>query len=562
MLAEKPIPRERRQYTPADQAKALALVLREEFGVAFRFHDAAEGGSLPSADDDVLPSALAPELVVELAAGGQAEVTPLPTGALRVALPISQAARPALVAVAEMPALAGSTEAERTRLQKWAQAVAERLRLTDHLFSRNGGPAVIPPPAPPASQAAVAWEALLTLDHLIRRTRIHKDSPRTVRRILEGAFALAQVRTLVWIPSQPGATPVVLGEACLTPDDTRDLAAALARLAGESTEPILCNDVREALGVRFPRVLNLLALPVADQEPAGWVVVLNKRGNPGPERATPSAIRDEDESVTAARVALPLPFRRSDAALLTPFVALLELHARAVRRYQDLKELLVGLTRSLTAALDAKDSYTFGHSERVARVAMELGRELGLQADDLSDIYLAGLLHDVGKIGIRDSVLTKPGPLSREEYEHIKQHVTIGYNILSELHPIRNLLPGVLWHHERWDGQGYPHGLAGDAIPLLARILAVADAFDAMSTARPYRDAMPPRRVEEVLTQGAGAQWDARVIEAFNNCRQKVHAIRQRGVGDSLCAAIDGALRSAELTPPPAESVVRDPVPD
>ncbi len=237
------------------------------------------------------------------------------------------------------------------------------------------------------------------------------------------------------------------------------------------------------------------------------------------------------------------------------------MHARATRRYQDLKELLVGLTRSLTAALDAKDSYTFGHSERVARVAMELGRELGLQADDLSDIYLAGLLHDVGKIGIRDSVLTKPGPLTREEFEHIKQHVTIGYNILSELHPIRNLLPGVLWHHERWDGQGYPHGLAGEAIPLLARILAVADAFDAMSTARPYREAMGPRRVEEVLTQGAGTQWDARVIEAFNNCRQKVHAIRQHGVGDSLCAAIDGALRSAELAPPP-ENEVRDPVPD
>jgi HD-GYP domain-containing protein (c-di-GMP phosphodiesterase class II) len=225
-------------------------------------------------------------------------------------------------------------------------------------------------------------------------------------------------------------------------------------------------------------------------------------------------------------------------------VALLGLHARAARRYQDLKELLVGLTRSLTAALDAKDSYTFGHSERVARVAVELGRELGLSPDDLSDIYLAGLLHDVGKIGVRDNVLTKPGPLTREEYEHIKLHVTVGYNILSELHPIRNLLPGVLWHHERWDGQGYPHGLAGEAIPLLARVLAVADAFDAMSTARPYREAMPPHRVEEILAAGAGTQWDARVIEAFQRCRQKVHAIRQRGVGESLCVAIDSALRS------------------
>ena len=325
------------------------------------------------------------------------------------------------------------------------------------------------------------------------------------------------------MPPQGGTAPTVIGEGPLTPDDWRRLAAALSQAAGESPEPVFCNDVAREWGQRFAGVLNLLALPVPDHGAPGWVIAVNKR----------------------ARDASPCPFRKSDAAVLTPFVSLLGLHGRSARRYQDLKELLVGLTRSLTAALDAKDSYTFGHSERVARVAVELGRELGLPPDDLSDIYLAGLLHDVGKIGIRDSVLTKAGPLTREEFEHIKQHVTIGYNILSELHAIRNLLPGVLWHHERWDGKGYPHGLAGEAIPLLPRILAVADGFDAMSTARPYREAMPPRRVEEILAEGAGSQWDARIVEAFQRCRQKVHAIRQRGVGESLCAAIDGALRSA-----------------
>ena len=122
--------------------------------------------------------------------------------------------------------------------------------------------------------------------------------------------------------------------------------------------------------------------------------------------------------------------------------------------------------------------------------------------------------------------------------------MTIGYTILSDLRQIRNLLPGVLYHHERCDGRGYPDGLVGDAIPLLARILAVADAYDAMSASRPYRAAMPCRRVEEILAEGAGTQWDRRVVEAFVRCRQKVHAIRQRGVGDSLRLAIDGALRS------------------
>jgi HD-GYP domain-containing protein (c-di-GMP phosphodiesterase class II) len=187
----------------------------------------------------------------------------------------------------------------------------------------------------------------------------------------------------------------------------------------------------------------------------------------------------------------------------------------------------------------------------VARIAVELGRELGLPEDELSDIYLAGLLHDVGKVGIRDAVLANPGPLTPEETEHLKQHVTIGHKILAGLYPLRSLLPGVLHHHERWDGKGYPHGLAGEQIPLLARILAVADAYDAMSTHRPYRHALPRAQVEEVLRQGAAAQWDRRVIDAFWRCRERVHLIRQRGVGDSLGEAIDRALRSGPGVHPP-----------
>jgi HD-GYP domain-containing protein (c-di-GMP phosphodiesterase class II) len=122
--------------------------------------------------------------------------------------------------------------------------------------------------------------------------------------------------------------------------------------------------------------------------------------------------------------------------------------------------------------------------------------------------------------------------------------VTIGHKILADLHPLRNLLPGVLHHHERWDGQGYPEGLAGEQIPLLARILAVADAYDAMSTRRPYREALPRAEVEELLRQGAAVQWDRRVVDAFWRCRERVHLVRQRGVGESLGQAIDRALRS------------------
>ncbi len=167
-----------------------------------------------------------------------------------------------------------------------------------------------------------------------------------------------------------------------------------------------------------------------------------------------------------------------------------------------------------------------------------------MDGDELGDIYLAGLLHDVGKIGIRDEVLGKPGKLTPEEQEHIRQHVTIGYAILADLRQIRNLLPGVLYHHERYDGAGYPDGLVGENIPLLARILAVADSYDAMTTARPYRDPLPWTRVEEIIAEGAGTQWDKRVVDAFQRCRQKIHTIRQRGVGESLRLALDGALRT------------------
>jgi HD-GYP domain-containing protein (c-di-GMP phosphodiesterase class II) len=237
-------------------------------------------------------------------------------------------------------------------------------------------------------------------------------------------------------------------------------------------------------------------------------------------------------------------FERLDAAILMPFASLLGFHVRAAQRYCYIKDVLVGLTRSLTAAIDAKDEYTYGHSERVARAAVELGRELGLREAELSDIYLAGLLHDIGKIGVRDDLLTKRGPLTDEEFKHVQQHPVIGHRILAGLEAIAHLLPGVLYHHERVDGRGYPEGLIGQSIPLLARILAVADAFDAMNTSRPYRSAIPAGRVDQILRDGAGAQWDSAVIDAYFRCRERLAAIRQCGLGESLRDALDGALRN------------------
>ena len=383
--------------------------------------------------------------------------------------------------------------------------------------------------------------------------RIHRDSDRVLQTILKAAQPLLGVQALAWVPEESLGRPVILGEPILDPADYRQLAGLLARQGPEASagQPVLWNAGQApAWAASFPRVVSLLAVAVADQRPLGWVVALNKT-----ESAQPPLLGQANGVAAGRRVysAQPAPFRRSDAAVLMPFASLLGLQLRGSRRFLELKDLLVGLTRSLTSVIDAKDSYTFGHSERVARIGLELGRHMGLPEEELSDIYLAGLLHDIGKIGIRDTVLLKTSQLTPEEFEHIKEHPVIGYNILAGLRPLRNLLPGVRSHHERYDGKGYPDGLAGERIPLLARILAVADSYDAMSTKRPYRDGLTRASVEEQFRKGAGTQWDGRVVEALMDCCEQVYLIRQRGVGESLNLALDGALRAGDSAYRPSQ---------
>jgi HD-GYP domain-containing protein (c-di-GMP phosphodiesterase class II) len=207
-----------------------------------------------------------------------------------------------------------------------------------------------------------------------------------------------------------------------------------------------------------------------------------------------------------------------------------------------LKETLIGFVRCMTATIDAKDRTTGGHSERVARMAVRLGKELQLQETVLGDIYLAGILHDIGKIGIQDSILQKPDKLTAEEFDHLKQHVVIGDRIISNLKPFHHLRPGVRNHHERWDGRGYPDGLRGAESPLLARLLAVADACDAMLSPRPYRAAMPVTKMEAILLQGAGSQWDASIVEHFMQCRDDLYSICFDGGAEMLTDVVERAM--------------------
>ena len=185
------------------------------------------------------------------------------------------------------------------------------------------------------------------------------------------------------------------------------------------------------------------------------------------------------------------------------------------RLYSEQRSLFEGSLTAITRAIDAKDRYTRGHSERVAYLSVQIAKSIGLNEREQERLWIAGLVHDVGKIGVPESVLTKPGRLTEEEFGRIKQHPEIGNEILSKLTLLDDVRPAVLSHHERWDGRGYPQGLKGEQIPLFARIVCLADTFDAMSSNRSYRSARPRDVVLQEISDCAGTQFDPELAKCF-----------------------------------------------
>jgi len=179
------------------------------------------------------------------------------------------------------------------------------------------------------------------------------------------------------------------------------------------------------------------------------------------------------------------------------------------------QELFISSIRALAAAIDAKDPYTRGHSERVARYASAIAKELGIPAEEARKVRLSALLHDVGKIGVDDRIIRKPTALTDDEFELMKAHPVKGAAIMETIPQLADIIPGMKYHHEKWEGGGYPDGLKGEQIPLQARIVAVADAFDAMTTTRPYQKAMEVSYVLERLREMSSKRFDGAVVEAL-----------------------------------------------
>ena len=168
---------------------------------------------------------------------------------------------------------------------------------------------------------------------------------------------------------------------------------------------------------------------------------------------------------------------------------------------------------ALSDAVEAKDIYTKGHSQRVAKYSKEIAQRMGYDDQQMNEVYYIGLLHDIGKIGVHDSVINKPGRLTDEEFNEIKRHPVMGYDILKNITEIPDVSIGAKWHHEKYNGTGYPDGLSGEEIPLIARIIAVADAYDAMTSNRSYRDLLPQSKVRSEIEKNMGIQFDPSIAK-------------------------------------------------
>jgi HD-GYP domain-containing protein (c-di-GMP phosphodiesterase class II) len=348
------------------------------------------------------------------------------------------------------------------------------------------------------------------IGRLIRRLRI-SDSPHHFQTVATTVLRTSLDMTAVaWIPNDPHDAVVMSGGVSgLTTASCRALPAP----AGRDSTFVYTND-----GTTNPPIGSSAVRCYASVAggSVGWLVAIN----PLDERL----------------------INEADLERLQYVASLIATQLANARIYADLKGLLFGVIRGLTAAIDAKDPYTSGHSERVARIAARLGEELGMSPSQRSDLYLTGLLHDVGKIGIDDQVLKKNGPLTPEEHRQIQLHVEIGVKILKDLKKLNHILPGVKHHHESLDGTGYPDHLSGNDIPFEARILAVADAFDAMSSNRPYRRRLSLAQIDKIFQDGRNTQWDPDVIDALFACRSDIEAIRQKGLGESLVGAVNVTL--------------------
>ena len=288
--------------------------------------------------------------------------------------------------------------------------------------------------------------------------------------------------------------PVMYGPLSLPPGGVHRLAEELIPVLCRLKGPLLINDLAADPTFHWlsKHVRQLMAVPLQREDVVlGCLFALGKAGG---------------------------DFDSQGIKLLNSIANESAIYLENAVLFDDVHGLMMSLLHSLTSAVDAKDAYTCGHSERVAVLARQLAKEAGMDEAFCERVYMTGLLHDVGKIGVPESVLQKTGRLTPEEFEQMKKHPAIGARILSDIKQLADIIPGVLHHHERYDGQGYPRGLVGENIPLMGRIICLADCFDAMTSNRTYRKALPLEVALTEIRRCSGTQFDPGLTEHFLRC--------------------------------------------
>ena len=303
-------------------------------------------------------------------------------------------------------------------------------------------------------------------------------------------------------------------------------------------KPLVRNGIQPLeLGFGIRIIRELIVVPVStSMSHFGWLIAINRSDRMNRVHTEQACSLSQGE------------LGSRETSLLSTAAAMLGSHANNLTLFEERENLLLNIVRALVSAIDSRDPYTCGHSERVALYAKRLAIEIGLSEDACEKLYLTGLLHDLGKIGIQDSVLKKDGPLTPEEFAEIQKHPDLGWSILQGLEQFNYVLPGVLHHHERYDGQGYPDKLRGEETPLEGRLLAVVDAFDAMTSNRTYRPGMPIEKAIDILAEGAGSQWDAELIDAFLRILPDILEIRDSYRRPSLPQRTERATNAIEET--------------
>jgi putative nucleotidyltransferase with HDIG domain len=360
-----------------------------------------------------------------------------------------------------------------------------------------------------SNQLADTYEELTLIYQLSSGMRINRGVDDFFLQASMDVMDVMQVRSvgvLLCDPSGRVEANPIYGEVQFAPQTVGQLSTDLIARFRAGPRALLLNDLASDPMFCYlaPEATRMLAVPLQRQDQVlGALFAFDKAGD---------------------------DFNTQDSKLLGSIANETAIFLENATLFADARGLMMGLLHSLTSAVDAKDAYTCGHSQRVALFGKEITRQARLPDALAERVYMAGLLHDVGKIGVPEEVLRKPGKLTDEEFGLMKKHVEIGAKILRDVKQVEDLIPGVLHHHERYDGRGYPHNLSGQAIPLMGRVLCVADCFDAMTSNRTYRRALPLEVALMEIRRCSGTQFDPVLADAFlqigeSRLRELIHSV-------------------------------------